>query len=157
MTEIEKAHQRELEREQTIHTPDPFEAKRYEADMALKQYKVTWGDLEGVVQAVDEHDAWARFCDGHIECQRHPKAFPRCVTPLDPKVKKATAGQSEDEEEGSPVCDIPAHEAIEKIKRMRTIDKLHHIADTDARITVAEAAKARLEELEEKRLAELEG
>lgn len=52
------------------------------------------------------------------------------------------------EEADSPVSDKTADEAIEAIGRMRSQDRLQAIADGDERVTVKDAAKARLAELQ---------
>ena len=51
------------------------------------------------------------------------------------------------EDEDSPVDNVTAAEAIEKIAHMRSKDKLQAIADSDQRVTVQDAAKKRLQEL----------
>lgn len=54
---------------------------------------------------------------------------------------------SDDNGESSEVADVNADEAKDVISRMRSTDKLQHIADNDKRKTVKEAAEARLTEL----------
>lgn len=47
----------------------------------------------------------------------------------------------------SPVVEETAQDAIDRISRMRSAEKLQEIIDTDQRITVTEAAERRLAEL----------
>jgi hypothetical protein len=52
-----------------------------------------------------------------------------------------------DEELESPLADANADEAIDRISRMRSPEKLQEVIDTDPRVTVQEAARRRLAEL----------
>lgn len=56
-------------------------------------------------------------------------------------------GDQGEEEETSEVSDMNADEAKDAISRMRSTDKLQHIAENDKRKTVQEAAQKRLDEL----------
>jgi hypothetical protein len=63
--------------------------------------------------------------------------------------KQATdeAGEGDDADT-SPVSGDNVSEAVDQIARMRSKDKLQAIADNDDRVTVKDAAKARLQELQ---------
>jgi hypothetical protein len=52
-------------------------------------------------------------------------------------------------EEESPVSDSNADEAVETVGRMRSQDRLRHIAETDKRASVKAAAQKRLSELQQ--------
>jgi hypothetical protein len=63
-----------------------------------------------------------------------------------PSDDEGDEGEGDDE---SPVHDIPANEAIDKISRMRTKERLEHIANNDQRPTVKAAAEKRLGEIDQ--------
>lgn len=68
---------------------------------------------------------------------------PAC--PVAPLKEAAKGADDNGDEEESPVSNENADEAIDAISRMRSLDKLQHIIDTDPRKTVQEAAFKRLE------------
>lgn len=45
----------------------------------MTTYCVKWGTEEATISAENESDAWAKFCDGHIQAQRTPHAFERSI------------------------------------------------------------------------------
>lgn len=67
-----------------------------------------------------------------------------------PQAAETAASESppEQEAEQSPLADDSAVEAIDKISRMRSTEKLEEILASDERVTVQEAALRRLEELQ---------
>lgn len=126
----------------------------------LRTYHVEWGQEAADVTAENEYDAWAKFCDGHTQAQRHPNAFERKITEIggegpapedvlrgaEPS-EAAETQQPEVESDESPVDQLPAHDAIDRISRMRSRDRLNEIIANDQRQTVVHAARRRLGEL----------
>jgi hypothetical protein len=47
------------------------------------RFQVTSGSITDTVEAGNEADAWAAFCDRHAEVAKHPKLNERVVAPLD--------------------------------------------------------------------------
>jgi hypothetical protein len=59
----------------------------------------------------------------------------------------AIRGVHTEHDDDSPVVDLPAHDAIDRISRMKSKDRLEEISKNDARPTVKAAAQKRLEEM----------
>jgi hypothetical protein len=106
-------------------------------------YHVQWGTDSGDVWADNETDAWADFCAGCDLARRAPNLYARVIAPVteDEPVAVHAEGQS-------PVHDLSADDAKDHIGRMRSSEKLGHVVDFDSRVTVREAAVARLSELQ---------
>lgn len=66
---------------------------------------------------------------------------------LTDQAKGEAGGEGGDDGEQSELASLNANEAKDAISRMRSKEKLQHIANTDGRSTVKEAAQKRLEEL----------
>lgn len=115
---------------------DVYEATAKEADVLLNKMKVA--------QPYDPETAKRKV-------QAVPVATAVRNVPARPAVQTGVAPQRQsDQDEGndeSPVADENAPDAIDRISRMRSKDRLQEIADTDPRVSVQEAAKKRLEEM----------
>lgn len=109
----------------------------------MNQYRVTWGEEVVLVEAADEAEAWAKFCEGHDVARKHPKMHERKVE----EIKPAPVKEAVSKPVRSPVEDLLAHDAIEKIGHMRSVDSLQKIVDNDTRSTLTEAAQKQLDEI----------
>ena len=89
-------------------------------------------------------EQWALVCANSLEiAEEVAKQQPEMFATIAVVTEKSQPESAE-----SPVANDNAHEAVEKIANMRSKDKLHGIADNDHRVTVQEAAKKRLAEID---------
>jgi len=85
--------------------------------------------------AVQDYQSW-------LDTKMLPEVPPEAET------KAKLAAPSEPHEVASEVVGMNVNDAKDAISRMRSVEKLHHIAGSDHRHTVQDAAKKRLTELE---------